>query len=80
MAEILSSWKEIATYFGKGVRTVQRWERIAGLPIHRPKQFVIMAHPTELEAWLRKNDMVTKLDSVESEDEKRSVDENRKSL
>jgi hypothetical protein len=33
---VLSSWKEIARHFGKGVRTVQRWERELGLPIHRP--------------------------------------------
>ena len=32
---ILRSWKEIASYVGCGVRTVQRYERQLGLPVHR---------------------------------------------
>jgi len=32
---VLTSWKEIAAYFGIGVRTVQRWERQFGLPVER---------------------------------------------
>src|SRR5262245_39152755 len=31
----LDSWKEIAGYLGRGVRTGQRWEREEGLPGHR---------------------------------------------
>src|SRR4029077_9748802 len=31
----LSSWKEIATYLKCGVRTVQRWETLEALPVHR---------------------------------------------
>ena len=31
----LNGWKEIAGFLGKGVRTVQRWERELGLPVHR---------------------------------------------
>ncbi len=31
----LDSWKEIATFLKRGVRTVQRWEREEGLPVHR---------------------------------------------
>src|SRR3954463_10845884 len=31
----LDSWKEIAAYLRRGVRTVQRWERDEGLPVHR---------------------------------------------
>ena len=33
--ERLDSWKEIAAYLKRGVRTVQRWERVAGLPVRR---------------------------------------------
>lgn len=33
--ELLDSWKEIATYLDKAVRTVQRWEKQEGLPVHR---------------------------------------------
>jgi hypothetical protein len=31
----LNGWKEIASYLGKGVRTVQRWEIEYGLPVRR---------------------------------------------
>jgi DNA-binding transcriptional regulator YiaG len=31
----LNSWKEIAAYLQKDVRTVQRWEKNEGLPVHR---------------------------------------------
>jgi hypothetical protein len=33
---LLSCWKDIASYMGSGVRTVQRWEQHAGLPVRRP--------------------------------------------
>ncbi len=53
---VLRSWKEIAAYLGKGVRTVQRWERELRLPVHRPvaqKQGIVSAVPTELDAWIK---------------------------
>lgn len=52
---ILSSWKEIAQYLGKGVRTVQRWENELGLPIHRPvpgSRRIVITTKEELAAWL----------------------------
>ena len=52
----LTSWKEIASYLGKGVRTVQRWERERGLPVRRPcesDKHVVIALPAELQEWLR---------------------------
>ena len=53
----LSSWKEIAAYLGKGVRTVQRWERQFGLPVRRPsaKSHVIFAIPRELDTWIKQH-------------------------
>lgn len=53
-AEWLESWKEIATYFRRGVRTVRRWEKEEGLPIHRQvhkKLGTVYAHRSELDAW-----------------------------
>ena len=50
----LDSWKEIAAYLNRGVRTVQRWERTAGLPIHRvphEKRGGVYALSGELHAW-----------------------------
>ena len=31
----LDSWKEIAAYVNRDVRTLQRWEKTAGLPVRR---------------------------------------------
>ena len=57
MSTPLSSWKEIASYLGKGVRTVQRWERQFGLPVRRPsaKSHVIFAVQQELDGWIKQH-------------------------
>ena len=50
----LDSWKAIASYLGRGVRTVQRWEREEGLPVHRlahEKRGSVYAHKQEVDAW-----------------------------
>jgi len=55
VAEVLSSWKEIAAYVGKGVRTVQRWERNLGFPVRRPSarsRNVVVALPAEIDEWI----------------------------
>ena len=51
---VLSSWKEIASFLGKGVRTVQRWEQKHGLPVRRPQGHIriVLAYPEELEHWM----------------------------
>ena len=55
-AELLTCWKEIAQYLGKGVRTAQRWEQESGLPVHRLPlsggKGAVIARPHELDAWL----------------------------
>lgn len=53
---VLNSWKEIAIYIGRGVRTVQRWERDLGLPVHRPRgkqRSAVLAIPEELDYWIQ---------------------------
>ncbi|HEX6802564.1 MAG TPA: hypothetical protein VF133_02710 [Terriglobales bacterium] len=53
--QILSGWKEIASYLRKGVRTIQRYEREMGLPIHRPagkSSGAVVATKTELDEWV----------------------------
>jgi TolB-like protein/Tfp pilus assembly protein PilF len=55
----LESWKEIAAYLGRDVRTVQRWERRDGLPIHRlqhRKLGSVFAHTAELDTWRHARD------------------------
>ena len=56
LPHVLGSWKEIAAFLGKGVRTVQRWESCLGLPIHRPGRDygMVLAYPTEIDAWCQK--------------------------
>lgn len=53
--QVLTSWKEIAAYLGKGVRTVQRWESEMDLPIRRPgsDRHIVLAFPAELDEWAR---------------------------
>lgn len=50
----MESWKEIAAYLNRTVRTVQRWEREQRLPVHRlvhHKLATIYAYPEELDRW-----------------------------
>lgn len=50
----VDSWKEIASYLKRGARTVQRWEREEGLPVHRlqhEKLGSVYAYTGELDAW-----------------------------
>ena len=52
---MLNSWKGIATFLDRGVRTVQRWERDLQLPVHRigkgPRSPVYALVP-ELKFWV----------------------------
>ncbi|HVR43660.1 MAG TPA: tetratricopeptide repeat protein [Thermoanaerobaculia bacterium] len=50
----LESWKEIAAYFKRDVRTVKRWEKDEGLPVHRHLHKTlasVYAYEAELEEW-----------------------------
>src|SRR5205809_426761 len=47
----LDSWKDIAAFFGREVRTVQGWEKNEGLPVHRhqhARQGSVYAFKSEL--------------------------------
>jgi hypothetical protein len=53
--KLLNSWKEIAAYLDRGVRTVQRWEHEFRLPVHRigkGKRSPVYAVVTELNFWI----------------------------
>jgi TolB-like protein len=53
-ADRLDSWKEIASYLRRDVRTVQRWEKKEGLPVYRhlhDKLGSIYAYRNELTDW-----------------------------
>jgi hypothetical protein len=50
----LDSWKEIALHLRRNIRTIQRWEKTDGLPIHRvahAKRGTVFAYRSEIEAW-----------------------------
>lgn len=51
----LDSWKEIAVYARREVRTVQRWEKRERMPVHRHihlKSSTVYAFREEIDAWL----------------------------
>lgn len=53
----LDSWKEIATYMRRDVKTVQRWEKREGMPVHRhlhDRLGSVYAFRNELDAWAQK--------------------------
>ena len=55
----LDSWKEIATYMGRALRTVQRWEKDHDLPIHRhteqKNKGSVFAFQSEIDTWWDRN-------------------------
>ncbi len=54
-ADVLNGWKEIASHLGRSARSVQRWERDLGLPIHRIPTpdggSIVYALKSEVVAW-----------------------------
>jgi tetratricopeptide (TPR) repeat protein len=51
----LNSWKEIASFFGRDERTVKRWEKQRGLPVHRVpggEKGGVFVFTDELSDWL----------------------------
>ena len=52
--KFLQSWKEIAAYLERDVRTLHRWEKEAGLPVRRhtdKRHASVYAYPSEIDAW-----------------------------
>lgn len=51
---ILRSWKEVAEYMSRGIRTVQRWEKQLNLPVHRiANRGEVFAFTSEIDGWLQ---------------------------
>jgi hypothetical protein len=51
----LVGWKDIAAYLGKTDRTVKRWGRDRGLPVHRvpgAAKTSVYAYASEVDRWL----------------------------
>jgi len=59
-ADVLDSWKAVAQYLRKDVRTLQRWESTRSLPVHRMPggdRPGVFALKSELDAWRRGRDI-----------------------
>ena len=57
--ERLNGWKEIALHLGKGARTVQRWEKLYGLPVHRLGREggeIVFAFRDEIDRWVARTE------------------------
>ncbi len=55
--EILNSWKAIAAYLERDIKTCYRWEKELGLPVHRiddlSSRSKVFAYTSEIDLWLR---------------------------
>ncbi len=52
----LDSWKDIAAYLGRDVRTAMRWEQYRGLPVRRVpggQRNAVFAYRDEIDEWLK---------------------------
>ena len=58
-ADRLDSWKEIASYLRRSLRTAQRWERDAGLPVRRVggDGGAVYAFLSDLDAWWQRRSL-----------------------
>lgn len=57
--EILYSWKSIANFLSRSVRTARRWEETEALPVRRHKHLknnTVYAYVSELEEWRKQRE------------------------
>jgi tetratricopeptide (TPR) repeat protein len=78
----LESWKAIATYLGRDVSTVRRWERTEGLPVHRHHHAArgsAYAYKSELDRWFESRratlDVQARVDDRPASEDSRVDDE-----
>jgi len=67
----LESWGEIAAYLRREIRTVQRWERKNGLPVHRlrvGKNASVFAFASELDKWFKEREEFLRDDKDDDSD------------
>jgi hypothetical protein len=64
---ILTSWKEIAAYLDRDVRTCVRWEKRYGLPVHRlerDSKAKVFAYKQQIDQWLAERSALASQPSV----------------
>lgn len=72
----LDGWKRIANTLNRDVRTVRRWEKHQGLPVHRVqhnKGATVYAYRSELKTWLIQRGQAPKQDELISREPYRLV-------
>jgi len=65
--DYLDSWKEMAAYLKRDVRTLQRWEKRENLPVHRHRHdrlASVYAYKSELDAWSLKRRLPPRPEAV----------------
>jgi TolB-like protein/Tfp pilus assembly protein PilF len=70
-ADRLDSWKEIAGHLRRGARTLQRWEREQGLPVHRLRHdqgSTVYAYKSELDEWMARQSPAGELPAAAGEE------------
>jgi Tol biopolymer transport system component len=73
----LDSWKEVATYLGRDITTVQRWEKREGMPVHRhlhDKRGSVYALRAELDAWVLSRNLRATPETEENQETQESGD------
>ena len=68
MTDKLDSWKEIAYFLKRGVRTVQRWERTENLPVRRHshlKRGTVFALKHEIEEWEKTSQVTHPVEQIQ---------------
>jgi TolB-like protein/Tfp pilus assembly protein PilF len=68
----MDSWKEIAAYLRRSVRTVHRWESEQGLPVHRhlhQSSGTVYAFKSELDEWWASRKVELEATAAESVEE-----------
>lgn len=80
-ADRLESWKAIARYLGRSVRTARRWEVEEDMPVHRQmhkSQGSVYAYRSELDAWRRRMEQTEAQDDGEAAADAPLTDARRK--
>lgn len=66
----LESWKEVALYLNRSVRTVRRWEEKENLPVHRlhhDKRGSVYAYRWELDEWRESRAQFLEVEPIEAQ-------------
>jgi TolB-like protein/tetratricopeptide (TPR) repeat protein len=74
----LDSWKEIAAYLHRDVKTVQRWEKREGMPVHRhlhDKVGSVYAFSSELDGWQKNRRLLLEEEEKERRAQPRADEE-----